>query len=1012
MATSVNRTINVYVNGEQVENNIKSIRSAMVKLQNEQKKMTIGSDEYVAHTKKIKELKGYIDQHNAQLKETESKWAKLVKSPAAMAAAAAVALKAVASFVTKAFNAWEVQERAIRKVEQALKQTGGTVGLTLSELEKEASALQKKTIYADEAIMNDVTARLLTFTRITGDNFKRTQSAVLDLATSMNGDLSGAVTALGKAINDPLKGLSALGRQGIQFTDQQKATIKTLVESNKLYEAQSVILDEINRRFGGQAEAAAKGVSVWKQVSNSFGDMWEAIGERMASGTSKIGTFFRDLFDGIAGAIQPAKDLAKQFDEQLNKIANLQTDIVPLLNRYDQLKSKTKLNKDEQEELKTIIEKVTDVMPGAATAFDEYGKAISISTDRVREMVETEIARLKVVKKDTIEYWEDELKDAEKTAENIAKQIKEIEETGTYKKDISIPDPMFGAPMPSTRSATQDEVAEKIEENKKALETIRGIQAELDRLTGKTIEDQIKARAELNAKMKEYSKKEIKELEALAAKGDEIAQKVLDARRNIESGGNEKKTAEKEKNERHKLLDDILKLQEQFNDKMAGLRNQLHIGQLEGEDKEKVEAVHKYMELHRIAEEGRDIIVNSKVATDEQIAQAEKDLAARRITIQEQLETELAVIREKWADKRLEEQKKTEEKINTLLKSGNKEQQQAIAEKYQELLNLMQQDGFDTVELYKRLQEELDAIKNSEEQEDIFGMSVEDWKNTKRNIEEVINIVEQLGDVWSAFNSKQRAHEENDLRRYRKNADEKLKAEKKRLNLGLINEEEYAASVEKIEQDLDAEEKRIQRDQARREKMLNIFQAVINTASAIVEALPNIPLSVIAGVMGAIQIATIASTPLPELRTGGKVTQDGVYRMAEENKPEIVLSNRTITDKELGPISEWLLARQERRAAAFPFHAVVPDVSDITHRLPGSGNARVQTIEQDNHTEIHGLDEEKFTTFVEKIDNLLDKVEQSNQYLRDPRNRRAYVSYDLQRQTEEEMYFLDKVGKL
>ena len=63
---------------------------------------------------------------------------------------------------------------------------------------------------------------------------------------------------MGKALNDPVANLSALSRSGIQFSDEQKAVIKSMAETGRLAEAQTLILDELNRQYGGSAEAAAK----------------------------------------------------------------------------------------------------------------------------------------------------------------------------------------------------------------------------------------------------------------------------------------------------------------------------------------------------------------------------------------------------------------------------------------------------------------------------------------------------------------------------------------------------------------------------------------------------------------------------------------------------------------------------------------------------------------------------------------------------------------------------------
>ena len=145
--------------------------------------------------------------------------------------------------------------KAQAKVEQAVKQTGMAAGFTANELMKMAESLQSATIFEDDTILNDVTAQLLTFTNITGENFKKAQVAIMDVATLLDGDLKGAAIQVGKALNDPTTALSALTRSGIQFSAEQKTMIDDLIKQNRLYDAQSLILAEINRQYGGQAEA-------------------------------------------------------------------------------------------------------------------------------------------------------------------------------------------------------------------------------------------------------------------------------------------------------------------------------------------------------------------------------------------------------------------------------------------------------------------------------------------------------------------------------------------------------------------------------------------------------------------------------------------------------------------------------------------------------------------------------------------------------------------------------------
>ncbi|MFD1292631.1 phage tail length tape measure family protein [Lutibacter holmesii] len=189
----------------------------------------------------------------------------------------------MAAFAAVSLKNWNDQEKAIAQVNAGLKSTGNAVGYTSEELQKMAADLQNNTLFGDEEILKGATSQLLTFTNITKQQFARTQVAALDLATRLDGDLKSASIQLGKALNDPIANLSALSRSGIQFSTEQTATIKTLAETNRLAEAQTIILNELEKQYGGSAAAAAEaGTGPLKQLSNILGDLSEDFGAIIA----------------------------------------------------------------------------------------------------------------------------------------------------------------------------------------------------------------------------------------------------------------------------------------------------------------------------------------------------------------------------------------------------------------------------------------------------------------------------------------------------------------------------------------------------------------------------------------------------------------------------------------------------------------------------------------------------------------------------------------------------------
>jgi len=207
-------------------------------------------------------------------------------------------------------QAFREQNKAIAQVEAGLKSTAGQVGFTSQELQKMATDLQNKTLFGDEVILKDATAQLLTFTNISGQNFARTQQAALDLATRLDGDLKGASIQLGKALNDPVANLSALSRSGIQFSEDQKAVIKSLTETGNLAEAQTLILDELNKQYGGSAEAAAEADGGFTQLANSFGDLQEEIGRLLVQYLRPIVDRLKTFVQFLQGTSDGTKTLA------------------------------------------------------------------------------------------------------------------------------------------------------------------------------------------------------------------------------------------------------------------------------------------------------------------------------------------------------------------------------------------------------------------------------------------------------------------------------------------------------------------------------------------------------------------------------------------------------------------------------------------------------------------------------------------------------------------------------
>jgi len=153
-----------------------------------------------------------------------------------MAVAGGIAFGALSGVIMKSVGAAQESQMVHAQLEAVLKSTGGAVGLTAQQIEAHSSALQKNLGISDEVIASGQNM-LLTFTNIGKDVFPNATETLLDMATAMNGGvapsaeaLKGQAIQLGKALNDPIKGITALTRVGVTFTDEQKAMIEGMVK--------------------------------------------------------------------------------------------------------------------------------------------------------------------------------------------------------------------------------------------------------------------------------------------------------------------------------------------------------------------------------------------------------------------------------------------------------------------------------------------------------------------------------------------------------------------------------------------------------------------------------------------------------------------------------------------------------------------------------------------------------------------------------------------------------------
>lgn len=258
----------------------------------------------------------------------------------ALSIGAAFASVQIGSFLKGAVNEAREAEKLGRITENVVKQTGGAANVTAAQVGQLADRLSSLTAVDDEVIQSGANL-LLTFKGVkneigAGNNvFDRANQAALDLAAQGFGEVTGNAVQLGKALEDPMKGLAALSRSGVTFTDQQKDQIKTLVESGKTLEAQKIILGAIEGQVGGAAAAAADPMKRLSLVANN---LKETLGRALLPIVDKVGlgigaliSAFKDgdvTSDGFVGVMERIGVVMRELVPKIKEVALKIVDIV------------------------------------------------------------------------------------------------------------------------------------------------------------------------------------------------------------------------------------------------------------------------------------------------------------------------------------------------------------------------------------------------------------------------------------------------------------------------------------------------------------------------------------------------------------------------------------------------------------------------------------------------------------------------------------------------------------
>lgn len=224
-----------------------------------------------------------------------------------VAAAATAAVAGLGVKFAKAAEEAAKVDAKLANVTNSMGLFGSQTGQVVSRLQGVSEELMKSTGIDDEKIKS-TQALLMTFKNLagtageTGGSFDRATKAALDLEAVGFGGAEGAAKQLGKALENPIKGITALTRSGVTFTDAEKEKITALTESGRILEAQNMILSAVETQVGGTAEATKTASMV---MSTAFGEFQEQVGSAILPLFEQLATIVTDTLGPLAEQLAP-----------------------------------------------------------------------------------------------------------------------------------------------------------------------------------------------------------------------------------------------------------------------------------------------------------------------------------------------------------------------------------------------------------------------------------------------------------------------------------------------------------------------------------------------------------------------------------------------------------------------------------------------------------------------------------------------------------------------------------
>lgn len=260
--------------------------------------------------------------------------------------------------------------------------------------------------------------------------------------------------------------------------------------------------------------------------------------------------------------------------------------------------------------------------------------------------------------------------------------------------------------------------------------------------------------------------------------------------------------------------------------------------------------------------------------------------------------------------------------------------------------------------------------------------------------------------IYNSIYSAEKALREQELIEFTESCDEKAVALKQQYEDGIISQKKYDAEIEKLEAAKQAKERKLQRDNFKREKTASTIEAVIQGTIAAITSFASlgfpwglIPMALSIATTTA-QVAAISAQPNPYVN-GGYITKEQIARMGEQGT-EWVASNKLIKDKQTSPMIAALEAYQRGDKKALdmlkPAEPSWKNLSKSAQKISSSFVSSKPNVTKNYYTT--------------DSPEMLAELKTMNSYLSDPRNRQAVISHEIQLENEKNISFIKKASRI